>query len=114
MKGEPIRLKSGQIVGEYFQGAFLQTIEGRHIYNAGAGKGMDKWVHFQLKVKGCRTWRLTVKGTKQVLELPFARIEADYRLKRITGAGEQFVVPFADFQETRPVLQPSLFEGGPK
>lgn len=69
---------------------------------------MDKWVHFQLKVKHCRTWRLEFTDTKAVLELAFVKVES-YPLKKIKNlAGEQYLVPFQDFQEVRPVLQPNL------
>lgn len=108
MTRELIRLKDGPPVGELADGVFVQRVQGRHIYNAAAGKGMDKFVHFQLKVKHCRTWRLDFKDTKQVLEIPFAKVES-YPLKKIRNlAGEQYLVPFEDFQEVRAVIQPNL------
>jgi hypothetical protein len=96
----------GKCIGKVIDGVFPQNITDRHIFRELNAKGMDINLHTALKGI-CDVWRLTHKKTGQVLSIPFEKIEA-VAIKKDTGAGVQLMVPLAEFNEDRPVVQGSL------
>lgn len=85
---------------------FVQKVRYKHIFRQYNGKGIDINVHHQLKGR-CDYWRIEFRDTKQVLEIPFGKIE-QVGIKYDTGAGVQLIVKLEDFNEERPVLQERL------
>ena len=96
-----------RVVGRMDGRVFVQEITARHIFRQEQAKGMDKFVHRELKGR-CDTWRLIFQDTKQVLEIPFGEIEKVKLTRLGRGAGEQYLVPLARFQEIRAIMQTKL------
>ena len=97
----------GKVVGDLDNGVFFQRIQRRHIYRVMNAKGMDVGLHRALRGK-CRTWRLEFDDTKQVLEIPYARIEVSGKLMPVKGAGIQWMVKLKYFDELVPSIQRRL------
>lgn len=102
----PIRaFPKGPIIGFLVGDVFEQNCPGTAVFRDQVGKGMNEFVHFQLRQLNCRTWRITWKNTKQVHEFPFAKV-GTYPLTEVPNLGEkQYFVPLKDMVERRPVLQ---------
>ena len=94
---------NGRVVGQLEKGVFFQRVQRRHIYRAMNSKGMDFFLHRQLRGK-CRIWRIEFED-KQILEIAYDRIEVSGILRTIKGAGKQYMVPLPYFDELKPASQ---------
>lgn len=96
-----------KVIGRIENGIFIQRITDRHVFRQQNTKGMDANVYYRL-APICHTWRLVFKHTKQILSLPFGKIPQVGQLID-TGAGQQYLVKFTDFNEDQAILQKALF-----
>ena len=94
---------NGRVVGSLENGVFFQRVQRRHIYRVLNAKGMDVGLHRQLRGK-CRLWRIEFED-HQTLEIEYKRIEISGKLRPITGAGLQWMVPLKYFDELVPATQ---------
>ena len=98
----------GKVVGQLENGVFTQTIYTRHIYRRFNAKGMDVRLHHALKGK-CYKWRLIFGDTKQVLSIPYDRIELSGKRDNPKGGiVDQIFVPLELFDEDRVESQKRL------
>lgn len=102
---EPVFVER-KVVGQLFNGVFVQRVTDRHIFRQYNAKGIDVDLHHRLKPL-CHTWRLVFKDTKRIISIPFEKIEK-VGLRYGTGAGQQFLVGLDEFAEEQPALQPRL------
>lgn len=95
----------GRVVGQLDKGIFFQRIQARHIYRRYNAKGIDQRLHRALKGK-CWAWRLEFEDTKQVIQIPYDRIELS-GFNHDVGGGipSQILVPLNLFDELKPVSQ---------
>ena len=94
---------NGRVVGSLENGVFFQRVQRRHIYRVLNAKGMDVGLHRQLRGK-CRLWRIEFED-HQTLEIEYKRIEISGKLRPITRAGLQWMVPLKYFDELVPATQ---------
>lgn len=96
-----------KVVGFLENGIFYQLITSRHIFRRYQAKGMDPILHRTLKGK-CYLWQLTFEDTKQVLSIPFDKIEKVGFEVNTKGAGKQIMVKLKYFEEETKPLQKQL------
>ena len=92
-----------KVIGTLDNGVFTQRITARGIYRLTNSKGVDVSLYERLKGH-CHTWRLYFKDTKQIISIPFDKIEV-VGVKENTGAGVQYMVKLEDFNEEQAALQ---------
>lgn len=102
---EPVFV-DGVVVGYSEKGVFWQRITERHIFRQYNAKGIDANLFERLR-RVCHTWRLVFRDTKQVLSVPFDKIEV-VGIKTDTGAGRQILVKLEDFNEEQVAMQKRL------
>lgn len=103
---EELVFVNGKRIGKIIDGIFPQFISDRHIFRELNAKGMDINLHAALRGK-CQVWQLHHEKTGQVLSILFDKIR-QVGIKKDTGAGVQYMVPLAEFNEERPVVQARL------
>ena len=103
---EDIVFIDNKVIGHVRDGIFVQKTSLRHVFRQTNSKGMDINVHGRL-VGRCHRWRLEFTDTKQVLSIPFEKI-AQVGVITSTGAGVQYLVHLADFNEDQVALQAKL------
>ena len=94
---------NGRVVGSLENGVFFQRVQRRHIYRVLNAKGIDAGLYRQLRGK-CRLWRIEFED-HQTLEIEYKRIEISGKLRPITRAGLQWMVPLKYFDELVPATQ---------